>query len=110
MDGDLGLKRHRCRYLCFYKCYLPRIFLSIKLKTKNQKIMVQIKEPTTKLNIVVQVYNGVENRYMAYMSDDDYRGIVVSAPNIEECLKHLAISIKTLDIYRENIKNKQQKN
>lgn len=65
--------------------------------------MVRVKEP--KYIIEVQILK-FEEGYTAWIKGDEYKGIVVQAESLDECLKELSISLKVLELYRNNIKKK----
>lgn len=48
-----------------------------------------------------------EKGYTAWIKGDEYKGIVVESESLDECLKELSISLKVLELYRNNIKKEK---
>ena len=53
--------------------------------------------------IEIQILEFDKGEYTAWIKGDDYKGIVVQAESIGECLKELSISLKVLELYRNNV-------
>lgn len=74
--------------------------------------MVQIIEPKHVITIEIQQYGGrYENNnnigyepehYIAWIKEPQYKGIIVKADSISECMKELSISLNVLELYRKN--------
>jgi len=66
--------------------------------------MAQTINPTIK--VVIKVYEDapLEAKYMAYLEDNEYKGIVAQAESVSEVLRELAISIEARNQYRLNTK------
>lgn len=67
--------------------------------------MVQTVAPKHEIVIHIQQYDEldqVEEQYVAWIAGEKYRGILVTANSISECMKELGISLKVLELYRKN--------
>lgn len=66
--------------------------------------------PDEEIVIHFQFYDDLPNsNYVAWIEGGKYKGIVVSADSIADCVKEVGISLKVLDLYRKNIKTKDNK-
>lgn len=55
--------------------------------------------------IRIKCYDGLpEDKYLAWVEGKEYRGLVVSANSIGECVKEIGTSLHALELYRKNIK------
>ena len=65
--------------------------------------MMQILEPDVELTIRI---NGFSNppEYIAWISGQEYMGIVVRGKDVRDCLNELRISLEALEQFRKNKK------
>lgn len=66
--------------------------------------MLQVTEPDFELKVHFQHYPKSPLPYLAWIEGEQYKGIVVQASSIDECMKELSVSLKVLELYRNNIK------
>ena len=69
--------------------------------------MVQTIQPTQRITIHFECFDDLPNdNYVAWIEGDDYKGMVVSANSVAECVQEIGISLKVLELYRKNLKMK----
>ena len=67
--------------------------------------MVQTVIPDHVITVEFQEYDiQGKGRFVAWIKEPEYRGIVIEAASIVECLEELSISLKVLHTFRKNNK------
>lgn len=69
--------------------------------------MIQTIPPTQRITIHFECFDDLpQDNYVAWLEGEDYKGIVVTANSVAECVQEIGISLKVLELYRKNLKQK----
>jgi hypothetical protein len=68
--------------------------------------MVRVENPDKTIIIHLEYFEDL-SKYVAWIEGDEYKGVVLEADSLGECIKELGISLKVLELYRKNIKSEK---
>lgn len=67
---------------------------------------MQAQSPTLSIVVHFDYFENVPEPYVAWIEGDAYKGIIVTGNTIADCVKEIGISLKVLELYRQNISKK----
>ena len=68
--------------------------------------MVQTTFPNKTITVKIECFDNLpeQNKYVAWVEGDEYKGIVIQGDSIDDCLDELATSLRVIELYRKNTK------